>query len=128
MIKCYIYGSPGEVKVIAFNFKDSIATIENPDGSTQDIKVKALILESEEKQPEPSLKEQVIEEILEFAQQDDQHLNIVLKNVQRIDPTVKDLNQLTDFFQNGPLRYHKELYLLQERIEDEYVDYQLEGE
>lgn len=41
-------GPRREIHVIAFDLRNSTATIQNPDGSTRDIKLKALILEPEE--------------------------------------------------------------------------------
>ena len=98
-------GPRREIKVLSIDLKNSTATIENCDFHTEEIKLKSIILEPEDVQPEettPSPLKQMLDALLIGAPRTDivfKNLNIILKEVLKINPYIENLEQLTNFLE-----------------------------
>lgn len=99
-------GPRREIKVLSIDLTNSTATIENCDFHTEEIKLKSIILEPEDVQPEtkttPSPLKQMLDALLIGIPRTDivfKNLNIILKEVLKINPYVENLEQLTNFLE-----------------------------
>ena len=98
-------GPRREIKVLSIDLKNSTATIENCDFHTEEIKLKSIILEPDEVQPEettPSPLKQMLDALLIGTPRTDivfKNLNIILKEVLKINPYIENLEQLTNFLE-----------------------------
>lgn len=98
-------GPRREIKVLSIDLKNSTATIENCDFHTEEIKLKSIILEPEDVQPEettPSPLKQMLDDLLIGTPRTDivfKNLNIILKEVLKINPYIENLEQLTNFLE-----------------------------
>lgn len=107
-------GPRREIKVISIDLTNSTATIENCDFHTEEIKLKSIILEPEDVQPEilepedvqpkitPSPLKQMLDALLIGIPRTDivfKNLNIILKEVLKINPKIENLEQLTNFLE-----------------------------
>ena len=117
-------GPRREIKVLSIDLKNSTATIENCDFHTEEIKLKSIILEPDEVQPEettPSPLKQMLDALLIGIPRTDivfKNLNIILKEVLKINPYIENLEQLTNFLEprvkdlnqfSNYLKYNKSL-------------------
>lgn len=99
-------GPKREIKVLSIDLTNSTATIENCDFHTEEIKLKSIILEPDDVQPEettPSPLKQMLDALLIGAPRTDivfKNLNIILKEVLKINPYVENLEQLTNFLES----------------------------
>ena len=97
-------GPRREIKVLSIDLTNSTATIENCDLHTEEIKLKSIILEPDDVQPEitPSPLKQMLEALLIGIPRTDivfKNLNIILKEVLKINPKIENLEQLTNFLE-----------------------------
>ena len=98
-------GPRREIKVLSIDLTNSTATIENCDFHTEEIKLKSIILEPDEVQPEettPSPLKQMLDALLIGIPRTDivfKNLNIILKEVLKINPYIENLEQLTNFLE-----------------------------
>ena len=97
-------GPRREIKVLSIDLTNSTATIENCDFHTEEIKLKSIILEPDEVQPEttPSQLKQMLDALLIGIPRTDivfKNLNIILKEVLKINPYIENLEQLTNFLE-----------------------------
>lgn len=97
-------GPRREIKVLSIDLVNSTATIENCDFHTEEIKLKSIILEPEDVQPEttPSQLKQMLDALLIGIPRTDivfKNLNIILKEVLKINPKIENLEQLTNFLE-----------------------------
>lgn len=100
-------GPRREIKVLSLDLVNSTATIENCDFHTEEIKLKSIILEPEDVQPEttpttPSPLKQMLDDLLIGIPRTDivfKNLNIILKEVLKINPYIENLEQLTNFLE-----------------------------
>ena len=99
-------GPRREIKVLSIDITNSTATIENCDFHTEEIKLKSIILEPDNIQPEtkttPSPLKQMLDALLIGAPRTDivfKNLNIILKEVLKINPYIENLEQLTNFLE-----------------------------
>lgn len=102
-------GPRREIKVISIDLTNSTATIENCDLHTEEIKLKSIILEPDDVQPEtPSPLKQMLEALLIGIPRTDirqtnilfKNLNIILKEVRKINPQIENLEQLTNLLES----------------------------
>lgn len=101
-------GPRREIKVLSIDLTNSTATIENCDFHTEEIKLKSIILEPEDVQPEtktttPSPLKQMLDALLIGTPRTDivfKNLNIILKEVLKINPYIENLEQLTNFLES----------------------------
>ena len=98
-------GPRREIKLLSLDLVNSTATIENCDFHTEEIKLKSIILELDEVQPEettPSQLKQMLDALLIGTPRTDivfKNLNIILKEVLKINPYIENLEQLTNFLE-----------------------------
>lgn len=97
-------GPRREIKVLSIDLTNSTATIENCDLHTEEIKLKSIILEPDDVQPEttPSPLKQMLDDLLIGIPRTDivfKNLNIILKEVLKINPYIENLEQLTNFLE-----------------------------
>lgn len=97
-------GHRREIKVLSIDLTNSTATIENCDLHTEKIKLKSITLEPEDVQPEttPSPLKQMLDALLIGIPRTDivfKNLNIILKEVLKINPKIENLEQLTKFLE-----------------------------
>lgn len=97
-------GHRREIKVLSIDLTNSTATIENCDLHTEEIKLKSITLEPEDVQPEttPSPLKQMLDALLIGIPRTDivfKNLNIILKEVLKINPKIENLEQLTKFLE-----------------------------
>lgn len=100
-------GPRREIKVLSIDLTNSTATIENCDFHTEEIKLKSIILEPDEVQPETtpttsSPLKQMLDALLIGIPRTDivfKNLNIILKEVLKINPYIENLEQLTNFLE-----------------------------
>lgn len=100
-------GPRREIKVLSIDLTNSTATIENCDFHTEEIKLKSIILEPDDVQPEttpttPSPLKQMLDDLLIGIPRTDivfKNLNIILKEVLKINPYIENLEQLTNFLE-----------------------------
>ena len=98
-------GPRREIKVLSLDLVNSTATIENCDFHTEEIKLKSIILELDEVKPEettPSPLKQMLDDLLIGIPRTDivfKNLNIILKEVLKINPYIENLEQLTNFLE-----------------------------
>lgn len=97
-------GPRREIKVLSIDLTNSTATIENCDFHTEEIKLKSIILEPEDVQPEITLSplKQMLDALLIGIPRTDivfKNLNIILKEVLKINPKIENLEQLTNFLE-----------------------------
>lgn len=103
-------GPRREIKVISIDLTNSTATIENCDLHTEEIKLKSIILEPDDVQPEttPSPLKQMLEALLIGIPRTNIHqtnivfknLNIILKEVRKINPNIENLEQLANLLES----------------------------
>lgn len=102
-------GPRREIKVLSIDLTNSTATIENCDLHTEEIKLKSITLEPEDVQPKitqpkitPSPLKQMLDALLIGIPRTDivfKNLNIILKEVLKINPKIENLEQLTKFLE-----------------------------
>lgn len=102
-------GHRREIKVLSIDLTNSTATIENCDLHTEEIKLKSITLEPEDVQPKitqpettPSPLKQMLDALLIGIPRTDivfKNLNIILKEVLKINPKIENLEQLTKFLE-----------------------------
>lgn len=98
-------GPRREIKLLSLDLVNSTATIENCDFHTEEIKLKSIILELDEVKPEettPSPLKQMLDALLIGIPRTDivfKNLNIILKEVLKINPKIENLEQLTNFLE-----------------------------
>lgn len=102
-------GPKREIKVLSIDLTNSTATIENCDLHTEEIKLKSIILEPDDVQPKitPSPLKQMLEALtfgiprIDIQQTNAvfKNLNIILKEVRKINPHIENLEQLTNFLE-----------------------------
>lgn len=98
-------GPRREIKVLSIDLTNSTATIENCNFHTEEIKLKSIILEPDEVQPEETTSsplKQMLDALLIGIPRTDivfKNLNIILKEVLKINPYIENLEQLTNFLE-----------------------------